>query len=126
MKYVFWGFIGLIVLVVVAVVGGGYWAANMKVDFSDAQMAAKFKETYTATCVATFKQQLTKAGATPTPEQLGKAESACTCAKDPVIAALAKRPAMKVLDVVSAMATDPELTGITKACSEQFGIAAPQ
>lgn len=126
MKYVFWGLIGLIVLVVVAFIGGGYWVANMKVDFGDPQMVAKFKETYTSTCVATFKQQLTKSGATPTEEQLGNVESACNCAKDPVIAALAKRPAMKVSELASAMATDPEITGITKTCSEQFGIAAPQ
>ena len=125
MKYVFWGLVGLIVLGVVVVGGGAYWLANMKVDFKDPQMVGKFTETFTKNCVATYQKQLTKAGATPTAEQLVGAEAACKCARDPVIAALAKRPVMTVSELAGTMSNDPEITAITKSCSEAAGIAAP-
>jgi hypothetical protein len=126
MKYVFWGLVGLIVLGVVVVGGGAYWLANMKVDFKDPQMVGKFTETFTKNCVATYQKQLTKAGATPTAEQLVGAEAACKCARDPVIAALAKRPVMTVSELAGTMSNDPEIIAITKSCSEAAGIAAPQ
>jgi len=125
MKYFIWGIVGLVVLGVVVVGGGGYWLANVEVDFKSPQMVAKFKETYTSNCVATYQKQLSKAGAAPTGEQLTKVESVCSCARDPVIDTLAKRPVMTVSELASTMATDPEITGITKACSDKFGIANP-
>jgi hypothetical protein len=126
MKYVFWGLVGLIVLGVVVVGGGAYWLANMKVDFKDPQMVGKFTETYGKNCVATYQKQLTKAGTPPTEEQLIGAEAACKCARDPVIAALAKRPVMTVSELAGTMSNDPEIIAITKSCSEAAGIAAPQ
>ena len=125
MKYVFWGIVILVVAGVVVVGGGAYWLANVKVDFKDPQMVGKFTETFTKNCVATYKQKLTKAGAAPTEEQLLAAEAACKCARDPVIAALAKRPVMTVSELVGTMSTDQEIIGITKSCSEAAGIAAP-
>jgi hypothetical protein len=126
MKYVFWGLIGLIVLGVVVVGGGAYWLANIEVDFKDPQMVGKFKETYAKNCVATYRKQLAKGGTPPTAEQLVAAEAACKCARDPVIASLAKRPVMTVSELAGTMSTDPEILGITKTCSEAAGIAAPQ
>ena len=126
MKYVFWGLIGLVVLGVVVVGGGAYWLANVEVDFKDPQMVGKFTETYAKNCVATYERHLSKAGTTPTEEQLTAAEAACKCARDPVIAALAKRPVMTVSELAGTMSTDPEIIAITKSCSEAAGIAAPQ
>jgi hypothetical protein len=126
MKYIFWGIIGLIVLGVVIVGGGAYWLANIEVDFKDPQMVGKFKETYAKNCVSTYQKQLTKAGTAPTAEQLVAVEAACKCARDPVIAALAKRPVMTVSELAGTMSSDPEINTITKTCSEAAGIAAPQ
>jgi hypothetical protein len=126
MKYVFWGIIGLIVLGVLIVGGGAYWLANIEVDFKDPQMVGKFKETYAKNCVSTYQKQLTKSGTAPTADQLVAVEAACKCARDPVIAALAKRPVMTVSELAGTMSTDPEIIGITKVCSEAAGIAAPQ
>jgi hypothetical protein len=126
MKYVFWGIVTLVVLGVVVVGGGAYWLANVEVDFKDPQMVGKFTETFAKNCVATYKQQLTKEGAAPTEEQLIAAEAACKCARDPVIAALAKRPVMTVSELAGTMAADPEISAITKACSEAAGIANPK
>jgi hypothetical protein len=126
MKVIFYGIVALIVLAVVVVGGGAYWLANVEVDFKDPQMVGKFTETYTNNCVSTYRKQLTKAGAAPTEEQLISAEAACKCARDPVIAALAKRPVMTVSQLASMMSSDPEILSITKSCSEAAGIAAPQ
>ena len=126
MKAVFYGLVGLIVLVIVVIGGGAYWLANIEVDFKDPQMVGKFTETFTKNCVATYQSKLTKAGAAPTPEQLVAAEAACKCARDPVIAALAKRPVMTVSELAGTMSSDPEILGITKTCSEAAGIAAPR
>ncbi|GAB2178966.1 hypothetical protein [Dongia sp. agr-C8] len=126
MKYIFWGIVILVVLGVVVVGGGAYWLANIDVDFKDPQMVGKFSETYGKNCVATYQKQLTKAGTPPTPEQLVAAEAACKCARDPVIAALAKRPTMTVSELAGTMATDPEILAITKTCSEAAGLSAPQ
>jgi hypothetical protein len=118
--------VGLIVVGVVVVGVGAYWLANIKVDFKDQQMVGKFKETYAKNCVATYQKQFTKAGTSPTGEQLVAVEAACKCARDPVIAALAKRPVMTVSELAGTMSTDPEIIGITKVCSEAAGLAAPQ
>ncbi len=126
MKRVFYGLVILIVVGIVVVGGGAYWLANMKVDFKDPQMVGKFTETYEKNCVATYQKQLTKAGTPPTEEQLTGAEAACKCARDPVIAALAKRPVMTVSELAGTMSSDPEIIAITKSCSEAAGIAAPQ
>jgi hypothetical protein len=126
MKYVFYGLLILIVAGVVVVGGGAYWLANIDVDFKDPQMVSKFSETYTKNCVSTYQKQLTKAGSPPSPEQLVQAEAACKCARDPVIASLAKRPVMTVSELAGTMASDPEILAITKTCSEAAGIAAPQ
>jgi hypothetical protein len=126
MKYVFWGIVILVVLGVVVVGGGAYWLANIDVDFKDPQMVGKFSETYTKNCVSTYEKQLTKAGTPPTSEQLVAAEAACKCARDPVIAALAKRPTMTVSELAATMSTDPEILTITKTCSAAAGLSAPQ
>jgi hypothetical protein len=126
MKYIFWGIVILVVLGVVVVGGGAYWLASIEVDFKDPQMVAKFSETYGQNCVTTYKQELTKAGTPPTEEQLTAADAACKCARDPVIAALSKRPVMSVTELAGTMASDPEILGITKACSEAAGLATPQ
>jgi hypothetical protein len=126
MKVVFYGIVGLIVLGVVVVGGGAYWLANIKVDFKDPQMTGKFTETFAKNCVATYQKQLSKAGKAPTDEQMVAAEAACKCARDPVIAALAKRPVMTVSELAGTMSSDPEITAITKSCSEAAGLAAPQ
>jgi hypothetical protein len=126
MKRIFYGLVILIVLAVVVIGGGAYWLANIKVDFKDPQMVGKFTETFNNNCVATYQKQLTKAGATPTAEQLVAAEAACKCARDPVIAALAKRPVMTVSELAGTMSSDPEILAITKTCSAAAGLAAPQ
>jgi hypothetical protein len=126
MKYLFYGIVILVVLGVVVVGGGAWWLANIDVDFKDPQMIAKFSETYTKNCVSTYEKQLTKAGTPPSAEQLTAAESACNCARDPVIASLAKRPTMTVSELAATMSSDPEILGITKTCSEAAGLSAPQ
>ena len=126
MKVIFYGIVGLIVLGVVVIGGGAYWLANIKVDFKDPQMTGKFTETFAKNCVATYQKQLSKGGKAPTDEQLIAAEAACKCARDPVVAALAKRPVMTVSELAGTMASDPEITAITKSCSEAAGLAAPQ
>jgi hypothetical protein len=126
MKTIFWGIVILIVVGVVVVGGGAFWLANVEVDFKDPQMVGKFSETFTKNCVTTYQQQLTKAGTAPTEEQLIGAEAACKCARDPVIAALAKRPVMTVSELAGTMSADPEIIAITKACSDAAGIATPQ
>jgi hypothetical protein len=124
-KYIFWGLIGLIVLAVVAVGGGAYWLANMEVDFKSPQMVAKFKDTYTSNCVTNYKQRLEKIKISPSVENETAAESACTCARDPIVESLAKHPKMTISDLATLMATDPEILGITKTCSDKFGIENP-
>jgi hypothetical protein len=126
MKIVFYCIVAAIIGAVVVVGGGAYWLANIKVDFKDPQMVGKFSETYTKNCVATYQKRLTKAGSSPTDEQMVAAEAACKCARDPVIAALAKRPVMTVSELAGTMSSDPEITAITKSCSEAAGLAAPQ
>jgi hypothetical protein len=124
MRYVIWGIIGLIVLGVVVVGGGAYYLANVDVDFKDQQMVAKFKETYTNNCVATYKKRVSKSGVIE--EETVAIEAACNCARDPIVAALAKRPVMTVAELASTMATDPEILGITKTCSEAAGLTVLQ
>ncbi|WP_395020142.1 hypothetical protein [Dongia sp.] len=126
MKYVFWGIVIVVVLAVVVVVGGVYWFSTTTVDFNDPQLVGKFGETYAKNCVGTYEKQLTKAGTPPTSEQLVAAEAACKCARDPVIAALAKRPKMTVSELAGIMAADPEIRTITKTCSEAAGLTVPQ
>jgi hypothetical protein len=126
MKYVFWGIVGLIVLGVVVFGGFAYYVASTEVDFKNPQTVENFNETYIQNCVSTYKQQLTKAGAPPTEEQLIAAEAACKCARDPVVTALAKRPVMTVAELAGIMTTDPEILGITKTCSAAAGIATPK
>jgi len=126
MKYVFWGFIGLIVGGVVVVGGFVYYISNKEVDFKDAQLVDRFKETFTTRCVSWYKQKLTEAGTPPTEEQLIAMDAACKCARDPVVDALANRPVMRVYELDGKIRTDPEIMSITKACSEAAGIAPPQ
>jgi len=126
MKFVFYGLLILIVLGIVVVGGFGYYVANQEFDFKDEQKVAKFKETYIGNCAGRYKQVLTKAGTPPTDEQLAAANAACKCARDPIVAVFVKRPVMKIKDIALAIDHDPELTAITKSCSEAAGIAAPQ
>ena len=126
MKYVIWGIVGLMVLVVVAIGGGAYWVAHYKVDFKDPQVVAKFKESFNSTCIANFQKELAKKSATPAPEvDLAKIDEVCTCARDGVVDAFAKRDGMTVTELATAMGSDPEIVGITNACSAKLGIANP-
>jgi hypothetical protein len=126
MRRVFYGLIILIVVAIVAVGGGAYYLANMEFDFKDQAKVAKFNETYIENCVGNFKQKLTKAGTPPTEEQLIGANAACKCARDPIVAAFAKRPVMTIAQIAEAIDKDPEITAITKSCAEAAGISAPQ
>jgi hypothetical protein len=126
MRRVFYGLVILIVVAIVAIGGGAYYLANMEFDFKDQEKVAKFNETYVENCVGRYKQQLTKAGMPPTDEQLVAANAACKCARDPIVAAFAKRPVMTIAQIAEAIDKDPEITAITKSCAEAAGISAPQ
>jgi hypothetical protein len=124
-KYFIWGIVGLVVLVVVAGGVGAYWVAHYKVDFKDPQVAAKFKESFNGTCVANFQKELAKKNGTAPEVDLSKVDEVCTCARDGVVDAFAKRDGMTVTELATAMGSDPEIVGITNACSAKLGIAAP-
>lgn len=126
MKVVFWGIVVLIIVGVVMVGGGGYYLANKEFDFTDQQNVAKFKETYIPNCAARYERLFSKAKAAPTEEQLIAVNAACKCARDPLVDAFAKRPVMTIAELAKAMDEDPEITAITKACSEAAGLANPQ
>ena len=121
-KYIVFGVIGLVVLVVLAVGGAAYF---IKVDFSNPQTANGFKSSFASSCITTFKQRAEKASVTPTADQLAKVEAACTCAQDGIIEALAKRPPMSASELASVMANDPEIKNLTNACSTKAGIVMP-
>lgn len=126
MKYVIWGIVGLVVLGVVVVGGAAYLFATAKVDFTNQQMTEKFKESFTSNCVATYQKRAEKAGVAATPEILTKVETACGCARDGIIEAMAKRPPMTVTELASVMNEDPEIKSLTSACSVKAGIVTAQ
>jgi len=103
-----------------------YYLANVKFDFKDPQRVAKFNETYVGNCIDRYRQQFTKAGTAATEEQLIAADAACKCARDPIVAAFAKRPVMTIAEIAKAMDEDPEMLAITKSCAEAAGVPAPQ
>ena len=121
-KYIVFGIIGLVVLVVLAVGGAAYF---VKVDFSNPQTANGFKSSFATSCVTTFKQRAEKAGTAPTEDLLAKVEVACKCAQDGIVEALAKRPPMSATELASVMSNDPEIKNLTNACSASAGIAMP-
>jgi hypothetical protein len=122
MKYLIWGIVGL-VLVVVGVVGyGTYWH---KYDFSDPQVAAGFKEKYNDNCMALYKQRAAKSGKSVDEAQLAKLEQACSCVRDGVVDLLAKRGPTTGIEVADLMQNDPEMKAVSKSCSEKFGIEEP-
>jgi len=125
MKYVIWG-IAVLGVIVVLIAGGGYvWITHHAVDFKDAQTAANFKESFNANCIAIFQKRASKSGATPSQDDLGKVDQACSCARDQIVEALARRAPLTVVELTSVMQSDPEIAGITNACSAKFGIATP-
>jgi hypothetical protein len=121
-KYIVFGVIGLIVLVVLAVGGAAYF---IKVDFNNPQTAKGFKSSFASSCVTTFKQRAEKAKVPTTEDQVAKVEAACTCAQDGIIEALAKRPPMSATELASVMAEDPEIKSLTHDCSVKAGIVMP-
>ncbi|HVM82286.1 MAG TPA: hypothetical protein VMW18_00250 [Candidatus Binatia bacterium] len=125
MKYVVWGIAALVVIVAV-IIGGGYvWITHHEVDFKDAQTAANFKESFNTNCLAIFQKRAGKNGATPSQDDLDKVDQACSCARDGIVEALARREPLTVVELTSVMQGDPEIKGITNACAAQFGIATP-
>jgi hypothetical protein len=125
MKYLVWGVAALIVVVVLVLAGGYYFMGHYKVDFNDPQTASKFRENFTKTCVANYQSKMSKAGTPATDDQMSKIGQVCDCARDPVIAALAKRPSMTAMEMIEVMQADTEIAGITKGCSDQFGLTTP-
>ncbi|HVY99321.1 MAG TPA: hypothetical protein VHA35_07470 [Dongiaceae bacterium] len=125
MKYVLWGIVGLVVLTAVA--GGAvyYWTTHAKVDFSNPQVAGNFKESFNTNCVTRAQKRASQGGVTLSGEQLDRLDQACSCARDGIITALAKRTPMTVVEIADAMRADPELNGIIQACSTKFGIENP-
>ena len=125
MKYVIWGVAALIVAAVLIFAGGYYFAGHYKVDFSDPQVAGKFRENFNKTCIENFQREMTKAGTPATAEQMTKIDDVCSCARDGVMEALAKREGMTMMELAEMMQGDAEINAITKSCSDKFGIAAP-
>ena len=126
MKYVLRALIGVIVLGVVLVGGvvvyGTYW---YKYDFKAPQVAASFKEKYNQNCLALYKKRATKNGQTVGDDQLDKLDQACSCVRDGMVDALAKRPALTGSEVADLMQNDPELKSVSQSCSTKFGIQEP-
>lgn len=116
-----------VVVLAVIVIGGviAYGIYGYKYDFSNPQVAANFKEKYNDTCLARYKQLATKSGKTVSEEDLGQLDQACSCVRDGVVAALAKRGAMSGDEIAKLMQSDPELKSISQACSTKFGVEEP-
>ena len=125
MKIALWAIGGLIAIIVVVMGVGAYWATSVKVDFKDQIVAGKFKETFSANCIATYQQRASKAGKSVPGDQLDKLDQACACWRDGVVAALAKREPMTAMQIANMLGTDPELKAIAQSCSTQSGIQEP-
>jgi len=125
MKIALWAIGGLIAIIIVMFGVGAYWATSVTVDFKDQVVAGKFKETFNANCTATYMQRAKKAGKTVAGDQLSKLDQACTCWRDGVVAALARREPMTAMQIASTLGSDPELQAIAKSCSTQSGIEEP-
>jgi len=125
MKYVLWAIGGIIVIIVVVMGVAAYWATSVPVDFKDQIVAGKFKETFAANCIATYRQRASKAGKTVADDQVSKLDDACACWRDGVVAALAKREPMTAVQIASLLGSDPELKTIAQGCSTQSGIEEP-
>jgi hypothetical protein len=125
MKIALWAIGGVIAIIVVVMGVGAYWATSVTVDFNDQTTAARFKETFNANCVATYKQRAAKAGKALAGDQLGKLDQACSCWRDGVVAALAKRAPMTAVQIASQLPRDPNLRAIAQGCSTQSGIEEP-
>jgi hypothetical protein len=125
MKIALWAIGGVIAIIVVLFGVGAYWATTMKVDFKDQAVAGKFKETFNANCVATYTQRAKKAGKTVGNDDLVKLDQACSCWRDGVVNALAKREPMTAMQIANVLGGDPELRAVSQSCSTQSGISEP-
>ncbi len=119
MKYVLWAIVGLVAIVIAFIGVGYYWTTTAKVDFSNPQVAANFKDTFNGNCIARAK----KSGVKLSDDQL---DQLCTCTRDGVVDALAKRPPMTVMQMADAVSNDPELKQIADTCSAPFGVTVPE
>ena len=122
MKYVLWAIVGLVAVVVAFLGVGYYWTTHAKVDFASPQIAGNFKETFNKNCIATAQKRASQGGVTLNAEQLDKLDKACSCARDAIVAALAKRPPMTVMEMAEVIQNDPEIKTITASCSAQVGL----
>ena len=122
MKYVIWGFVALVLLVVAVI---GYGTFGYKYDFKDPQVSGNFKEKYNDNCIALYKKRATKSGKTVGDDQFDKLDQACSCVRDGVVDALAKRAAVTGAEIAELMQSDPELKSISQSCSAKFGIEEP-
>ncbi|HVT54154.1 MAG TPA: hypothetical protein VHE77_21435 [Dongiaceae bacterium] len=125
MKIALWALGGIIAIIIVVMGVGAYWATSVKVDFKDPAVATKFKDTFAANCVATYRQRASKAGQTIPEDQNAKLDQACACWRDGVVAALAKREPMTAMQIAGLLSSDPELKTIAQGCSTQSGIEEP-
>jgi hypothetical protein len=124
-KYVLWGIVGLVAIVVAFLGVGYYWTTHAKVDFKDPQVAGNFKQTFNDNCVHTAQNRAKQSGATLTAEQLDKLSQACTCTRDAVVDSLSKREPMTVMEIAEAVQNDPEIKRIGDSCIAQFGLTNP-
>jgi hypothetical protein len=125
MKIALWAIGGLIAIILVVFGVGAYWATTAKVDFKDQSIAGQFKQTFNANCVATYTQRAKKAGKSVEGGDLSKLDQACSCWRDGVVAALAKREPMTAMQIAGVVGSDPELKVIAQSCSTQSGIEEP-
>jgi hypothetical protein len=98
---------------------------HAKVDFNDPQVADNFKQNFNLSCIGNYQKRAKQAGGTVSGDLMARVEKACSCARDGVIAALAKRAPMTVMEIADVMKSDPELNAITQTCSTQSGIENP-
>lgn len=123
MKILLWAIVGVIAIIVLVIGIGAYWATTATMDFKDQAVAGKFKETFNANCTATYTQRAKKAGKAIDNADRAKLEQACSCWRDGVVEALAKRAPMTAMQIATLIGQEPELKAIAQSCSRQSGIA---
>jgi hypothetical protein len=122
LKYVIWGFVALVLLIVAFVGYGTYWH---EYDFKDPQTVASFKEKYNDNCLALYRSRMSKSGKSVGADQLDKIDAACSCVRDGMAEALSKRAAITGAELANLLTTDPELKAISASCSAKAGIEEP-
>src|SRR5689334_6379639 len=123
MKALLIGIACAVVLIVVAVVGLGWWGATQKLDTSNPETANGFKKGFEKSCVDGVNKTLTAAGKTLSAEDLAKYTQLCDCVADDTLARASENGGIKISDI----ALHPEkfqqqMQESSKACADKLGM----